>query len=129
MFNEGDLRLALEAQTKKMAAAVDAESEESLKQADTDEWAASLAHHFAVACPELKTDAVWMEPSEEIGVDVSRDPMRAIIDPYFATVRNYPATASSSTCRSRARLMSSSSGRVRSTSTGRAAALRAMNSC
>jgi hypothetical protein len=27
MFNEGELRLALEAQTKKMAAAVDAESE------------------------------------------------------------------------------------------------------
>ena len=52
--------------------------------------AASLAHHFAVACPELKTDAVWMEPSEEIGVDVSRDPMRAIIDPYSEAVRNYP---------------------------------------
>jgi len=67
MFNEGDLRLALEAQKKKMAAAVDAEPGESLRQADTDEWAASLAHHFAVACPELKTDAVWMEPSEEIG--------------------------------------------------------------
>jgi len=32
-----DLRLALEAQTKKMAAAVDAEPGESLRQADTDE--------------------------------------------------------------------------------------------
>ncbi|SRR6266568_5234175 len=85
---------ASEAQTKKMAAAVDAEPGESLRQADTDEWAASLAHHFAVACPELKTDAVWMEPSEEIGVDVSRDPMRAIIDPYSATVRNYPVLQS-----------------------------------
>jgi hypothetical protein len=90
MFNEGDLRLALEAQTNKMAAAVDAESEESLKQADTDEWAAALAHHFAVACPELKTDDVWMEPPKEIGVDVSRDPMRAIIDPYSEAARNYP---------------------------------------
>jgi hypothetical protein len=90
MFNEGELRLALEAQTKKMAAAVDAESEESLRQADTDEWAAALAHHFAVACPELKTDDVWMEPPKEIGVDVSHDPMRAIIDPYSEAVRNYP---------------------------------------
>ena len=90
MFNEDDLRLALEAQTKKMDAAVDSESEESLKQADTDEWAAALAHHFAVACPELKTADMWMEPPKEVGVDVSRDPMRAIIDPYSEAVRNYP---------------------------------------
>jgi hypothetical protein len=90
MFNDGELRLALEAQTKKMASAVDAESAESVKQANTDEWAASLAHHFAVASPELKTSAVWMEPPEEIGVDVSRDPMRAILDPYSDAVRNYP---------------------------------------
>jgi hypothetical protein len=90
MFNEGDLRLALEGQTKKMTAAVDAESEENLNQADTGEWAAALAHHFAVACPGLKTDRVWMEPPKEVGVDVSRDPMRAIIDPYSDAVRNYP---------------------------------------
>jgi hypothetical protein len=90
MFNEGDLRLALEAQTKKMAAAVDAEAVESLKQADTDQWAAALGHHFAVACPELKTDDLWMALPKEIGVDVSRDPMRAIIDPYSDAVRNYP---------------------------------------
>lgn len=90
MFNSGELRLALEAQTKKMAAAIDAESEESLKQADIDAWAAALAHHFGVACPELKANAVWMEPPAETGVDVSRDPMRMIIDPYSDTVRNYP---------------------------------------
>jgi len=90
MFNKGELRLALEAQTKKMAAAVDVEPEGSLKQADADEWAAALAHHFAVACPELKPDAVWMEPPEEIGVDVSRDPMRIVLDPYSDAVRSYP---------------------------------------
>jgi len=45
MFNDGDLQLALEAQAQKMVAAVDAESEEILKQADIDEWAAALAHH------------------------------------------------------------------------------------
>lgn len=90
MFNEGDLRPVLEAQTKKMAAAVDAESEESLRQADAAEWAAALAHHFAVACPALKADDVWMEPPKEVGVDVSRDPMRAIINPDSDAVRNYP---------------------------------------
>ena len=90
MFNQGELRQALEAQAKKLADAVDAESEESLKQADPGEWAASLVHHFAVVCPELNTDAVWMEPAENIGVDVSRDPMRAILDPYSDAVRKYP---------------------------------------
>jgi hypothetical protein len=90
MFNDGDLRLALEAQTRKMVVAVDGEPEEILEQADIDEWAVALAHHFAVACPELTTDAVWMEPPSEVGLDVSRDPTRAIIDPYSDAVRNYP---------------------------------------
>lgn len=58
MFNDGELRLALEAQTKNMASAVDAEPEESVMQANTDQWASSLAHHFAVASPELKKSAV-----------------------------------------------------------------------
>ena len=90
MFNDGDLRLALEAQERKMVAAVDAEPEESLKQADLEEWATALAHHFAVASPELAADAVWMEPPTAVGIDVSRDPMRAIMDPYSDAVRNYP---------------------------------------
>ena len=90
MFNDGELRLALEAQTRKMVAAVDGEPEEILEQADLDEWTAALAHHFAVACPELTTDAVWMEPPGAVGADVSRDPMRAIMDPYSDAVRNYP---------------------------------------
>jgi hypothetical protein len=90
MFNGGQLRLALDEQAKKMAAAVEAEPEESLAQAEADEWAASLAHHFAVACPELKTGEVWREPVREIGIDVSRDPGRFISDPYSPAVRNYP---------------------------------------
>lgn len=63
LFNSGELRLALEAQAKKMRDAVEAEPEESLKQADVDEWAAALAHHFAVACPDLRADDVWREQS------------------------------------------------------------------
>lgn len=90
MFNEGELRQTLEAQARKMGGAIEAQPEQTLKQAQLDEWAASLAHHFAVACPELKTDAVWMEPPKETGVDVSRDPMRLILDPYSDAVRKYP---------------------------------------
>ena len=90
MFNDGDLRLALEAQTQRMVAAVETVSEEVLKQADIDEWAAALAHHFAVACPEVATDAVWMEPPVDVDVDVSRDWSRAIVDPYSDAVRKYP---------------------------------------
>jgi hypothetical protein len=90
MFYSGDLRLALEAQAKKMVEAIEAEPEESLKQADADEWATALAHHFAVACPELLTDDVWMEEVRDVKVDVSHDRMRAIIDPYSDLARNFP---------------------------------------
>lgn len=90
MFNEGELRLALEAQTRKMIEAVEAEPEESLMQAAADAWAAALAHHFAVACPELRTEDVWRENVKDVKVDVSRDQMRAIIDPYSDLARNFP---------------------------------------
>lgn len=43
LFSSGELRLALEAQARKMCDAIEAEPEESLKQADVDEWAAALA--------------------------------------------------------------------------------------
>jgi hypothetical protein len=89
-YNGGELRYALEAQGEKMRQAVEAESEESLKQADIDEWAAALAHHFAVDCPVLKLDDIWMEKPRDVGVDVSRDPGRDIRDPYADAVRNYP---------------------------------------
>jgi hypothetical protein len=90
MFNSGDLRLALEGQTKKMIEAVEAEPEESLKQADADEWASALAHHFAVACPELQSDDVWMEEVKDVKVDVSHDQMRHFSDPYSDLAQNFP---------------------------------------
>jgi hypothetical protein len=86
----GELRLALEAQGKKMREAVDAESEENLKQADVDEWASSLAHHFAVACPILKTDDVWMDAPKDVKIDVSRYPGRYFSDYASNLARNYP---------------------------------------
>jgi hypothetical protein len=90
LFMGGELRLALEAQAQKMREAVEAEPEENLKQADPLESAAALAHHFAVACPELNTDEVWMEEPRPVKIDVSRDPGRYFSDPYSDLARNYP---------------------------------------
>jgi hypothetical protein len=90
LFTGGELRLALEAQAQKMREAVEAEPEESLKQADPAEWAAALAHHFAVAGPELKTDDVWMEEPKSVKLDVSGDRGRYFSDPYSDLARNYP---------------------------------------
>jgi hypothetical protein len=90
IFTGGELRLALEGQAKKMREAVEAEREENLKQADPAEWAAALAHHFAVACPELRTDEVWMEEPRHVKIDVSRDSGRYFSDPYSDLARNYP---------------------------------------
>lgn len=89
-YRGGELRHALEAQGKKMRKTVDAEPEESLKQADADEWAAALAHHFAVACPELKLDDVWMEPPKDVKIDVSRDPGRYFSDYASDLARHFP---------------------------------------
>ena len=90
LFYGGELARALEAQGRKMREAVEAEAEESLKQADVDEWAAALAHHFAVACPELKTDDVWMEPVRDVKVDVSWDQSRYFSDYASDLARNSP---------------------------------------
>ena len=90
LFQSGELDRVLEAQAAKMREAVETEPEENLKQADAEEWAEALAHHFAVVCPELRADEVWMEPVQEVGVDVSRDPGRDFRDPYSDLARNYP---------------------------------------
>lgn len=90
LFNRGELRLALEAQLKKIHEAVEAEPEGSLKQADVEEWAAALAHHFAVACPSLQNDDVWREPVKEVTVDVSGDRGRYFSHPHSDLARNFP---------------------------------------
>lgn len=76
LFHDGDLRRALEAQAEKMREAVASEPEENVKQADVEQWAQALAHHFAVACPELKEDEIWQEPPQDTTIDVSRDQRR-----------------------------------------------------
>lgn len=90
LFTGGELSLAIEAQAQKMREAVEAEPEENLKQADPAEWAAALAHHFAVACPELKTDEVWMDQPKAVKIDVSGDSGRYFSDPYSDLAHNYP---------------------------------------
>jgi hypothetical protein len=97
LFNCGELRLAVEAQAGKMRDAVEAEPEERVKQADVDAWAAALAHHFAVACPELQTKDVWREPVKDVKVDVSWDRSRYFSDPYRISRAISRATASSFT--------------------------------
>lgn len=89
-YRGAELRHALEVQGRKMREAVDAESEESLKQADADEWAAALAHHFSVACPELKTAEVSREPVKGVKIDVSRDQSRYFSDYGSDLARNFP---------------------------------------
>lgn len=88
LFNSGELAAALEGQRARMRQAVEAEPEESLKQADADDWAAALAHHFAVACPELNAADVWMEPVQDAKVDVSWQSDRDFRDRSLA--QNFP---------------------------------------
>lgn len=73
-----------------MRAAVESESEESLKQADVSEWATALAYHFAVSCPFLKTDDIWREPVKDTEVDVSWDQRRYFSDYYSDHARHFP---------------------------------------
>jgi len=90
LFNDGDLRLALEAQARRMLEAIEAESEASLKQVDVEVWAAALAYHFAVECPELHAQNVWREPVKDMQIDVSGDRGRYFSDQHSALARNFP---------------------------------------
>lgn len=80
LFYEGDLRCSLEGQAEQMREVIEHEPEENLKQADVGEWAAALASHFAVLCPELKTDDISRDPPKDVEIDVSRDTSRYFSD-------------------------------------------------
>lgn len=81
LFQRGRLSNALEQQLVKMRKAIDEEPEENLPHVDVPEWAASLAHHFAVDCPTLQTADVWMEEPKQVDVDVSSHRARYFSDP------------------------------------------------
>ena len=82
LFNEGDLRGVLEDRAHRMRGAIDAEAEEALKQADAEQWAESLATHFAVSCPELQTGELWREDVQDTTIRRRRFPGLEFGDPY-----------------------------------------------
>jgi hypothetical protein len=91
LFSREELRLALDEELTHLQAAVEAEPEEILQQADEEEWAAALSEHFAVACPILNADETWMEPVQETTMDVSWDRGRFFSDYNSSLARNFPA--------------------------------------
>jgi hypothetical protein len=73
LFTNGELRLALEHQTRRVHEAVEAVPEQHVLQADVDEWTAALAEEFRVDAPELQVDLMYREPAKDVKVDVSHD--------------------------------------------------------
>lgn len=108
-YGRAYLSQALDAQGRKMREAIDGEPEESLKQVDVDAWAASWAHHFAVACPVLRPDEKWMDAAKDIKIDVSGIPSAISVR---GAGRSCQASGSSSTSPSRARRTYSSCSRT-----------------
>ena len=90
LFSRGELKHSLEEQLETMRAAVEAEPEANFKQIDASEWAEALAHHYAVACPVLRLDALTRDPAKDIKVDVSWDRSRYFTDRGEALARNHP---------------------------------------
>lgn len=76
LFNNGELRLALEHQAKLLRDAVEAVPEEHLLQADVDEWVAALVDEFRAEAPELHLDQMYRDPPQDVKVDVSWDHSR-----------------------------------------------------
>lgn len=82
LFNDGDLRLALEEQNEGLRAEVERAPEDHVLQADEDAWAEALAERWRLATPALRPDDVWMDEPRDVKVDVSWDHFnRAILDP------------------------------------------------
>jgi hypothetical protein len=73
LFSRGELRLALEAQARKLVEEIEAAPEDHLLHVDEDEWVAGLVDRWSVEAPVLHPEEMWVEPPEEIKVDVSRD--------------------------------------------------------
>jgi hypothetical protein len=82
LFFKGDLRAVLEHQTTLLVSEVESAPEDHLLHVDEDAWARSLAERYRVDAPVLHAEKWWMDPPEEVQVDVSWDyQRRAILDP------------------------------------------------
>jgi hypothetical protein len=80
LFSEGDLHAGLEGHAQDMENEIANAPEDHLLQADEDEWVSALVERYRLDAPELKRDEWWMDPPEEIKVDVRGDSRRAIFD-------------------------------------------------
>jgi hypothetical protein len=100
LFYDGDLRAALEHQAELLINEVESAPEDHLLHVDEDEWARSLVERYLVEAPVLHPDRWWMDPPEEIKVDVSwdyhrraiRDPSRPAFIPGHRVVVHIPFT-------------------------------------
>lgn len=65
-----------------MVQEVERTPEEHVLQVDKDAWAQALSERWSVDAPELRPDDAWMDPPQDVQVDVSWDHFRrAIMDP------------------------------------------------
>ena len=86
LFYSGELRLALEEQTRKLVNDVAAVPEDHVLHADEATWARALVERWRVNVPELRVEDMWQDPTREVQVDVSHEHFtRAIMDPSTPT--------------------------------------------
>jgi hypothetical protein len=86
LFCSGDLGAALEAIRRSMTEEIGKAQEDHVLHVDEHEWATALADRYSVEAPVLQSDKVWMDPPQDIQVDVSWDHFnRAIFDPSTPT--------------------------------------------
>lgn len=81
LFYDGELSAALEATAKRLDGEVDSVPEDHVLHADDDSWIAALVTRHSVAVPALTPEDVWMDPPEEVPVDVGHDYARRALDP------------------------------------------------
>jgi hypothetical protein len=75
LFDGAMMRDTFEFLQKSMVAAIENEPEDAVSRVDVDEWAAALAHHYAMDCPRLTGEVEQSKPRETT-IDVTGDHMR-----------------------------------------------------
>lgn len=82
LFSDGELSEVLERRARAMEDELAKAPEEHLLQVDTDQWAEALALRYALSTPVLEPENWWMDPPEEIKVDVRYDGFSRLIDDF-----------------------------------------------
>lgn len=81
LFQDGELREALEGHARSMDKEIAEAPEDHLMQAEEESWVDALLQRYSVDAPQLLTDKWWMDPPAEVKVDVRYDRSRDIRDP------------------------------------------------